>query len=84
MANIKSAKKRIRVTEAKTKQNNYWKKSVKRAITVISKALTEKQEKLKLEKLNNKLKSTLDKATRKKVISKQKASRIKSKFQKSI
>lgn len=84
MANIKSAKKRIRVTANKTRQNNYWKKSIKTAIYNIKKALAEKQKKVELEKLNNKLKSTLDKATRKKVVSKQKASRIKSKYQKSI
>lgn len=84
MANIKSAKKRIKVTAAKTSQNNFWKKAVKSAVSGLQKSINAKSEKNELEKLNNKLKSVVDKAAKKRVISKKKASRIKSKYQKSI
>lgn len=84
MANIKSAKKRIRTTVRKTTNNNYWKKAFKESVANLSKALVAKKEKPELEKLNSKLKSVVDKASKRKVISKSKASRVKSKFQKLI
>lgn len=84
MANIKSAKKRIRVTKTKTSQNNFWKKAVKSAVSGLQKSITSKTDKKEIETMNNKLKSVVDKAAKKRVISKSKAARIKSKFQKAI
>ena len=84
MANIKSAKKRIRSNAKKTKTNNYWKKAFRESVANLSKAISTKKEKTEIEKMNNKLKSVVDKATKRKVISKGKAARVKSKFQKLV
>ena len=84
MANIKSAKKRIRSNTRKAQTNNYWKKAFRESVLSLSKAISAKKDKSEIEKMNNKLKSVIDKASKRKVISKGKAARVKSKFQKLV
>lgn len=74
MANIKSAKLRIKKDAKKNTSNRYWSGKLKDSI----KSLKTK----KSEKAINKLKSTVDKAVSKGIMSKNKASRIKSKLTK--
>lgn len=79
MANIKSAKKRIKQTVKKTNYNNYWRKAMKKAISAFEKS----NAKDKTNSLNI-AKSVIDKSAKKRVISKNKASRIKSRLQKKV
>lgn len=74
MANIKSAKLRIKKDAKKNALNRYWSGKLKDSIKVLK---TKKSE-----KTVNELKSTVDKAVSKGIISKNKASRIKSKLTK--
>lgn len=75
MANIKSAKLRIKKDAKKSSRNKYWSNKLKNAI----KSFDSKE---KNQKSVNSLKSVIDKATLKGAISKNKASRIKSKLTK--
>ena len=82
MPNTKAAKKAVRSSKTKQKHNLYWKAKFKLAIKDLKKALDAKagdevvQGKLKV------LQKFLDKAVREKVIHKNKASRVKSRYAK--
>lgn len=74
MANIKSAKLRIKKDVRKNTSNKYWSKKLREAI----KSFDSK----KTGKTVNELKSVVDKSASRGIISKNKASRIKSKLTK--
>lgn len=85
MANTQSAKKQIRASQKKRKHNLYWKKRIKEAAKDLKKAFLSKEKDTGI--LNTKLKAlqkSLDKASKEKVIHKNKANRIKSKYAKKI
>ncbi|MBP7859381.1 30S ribosomal protein S20 [Patescibacteria group bacterium] len=85
MANIKSAKKRIKSSKKKASFNLYHISKVKKLIKQISKKLLEKkstdEEKKKLYSL---LQKSTDRAVSKKSITKAKAARIKSKVKRKL
>ena len=74
MANHKSAKKRIRQTEAKRLRNRYQHKTTRSAV----KALKNTSEKEAAEKLLPKVSSMLDKLAKRNIIHKNKAGNLKS------
>jgi len=82
MPNTKAAKKAVRSSKAKQTHNLYWKTKYKLALKELKKAIDAKagetvlQEKLKV------LQKALDKASKEKVIHKNKASRVKSRYAK--
>ena len=82
MPNTKSAKKAVRSSKTKQKHNLYWKNKFKLAMREVKKALDSKasdevvQEKMRI------LQKALDKAAKKNVIHKTKASRVKSRYAK--
>lgn len=76
MPNIKSAKKRVKVIEAKTLQNRATKKAYKEAVKAFEAAVKENAE--NKEELYNKAISLVDKAWSKGVLAKNTASRKKS------
>ena len=80
MANHKSALKRIRQTESRRLRNRYYAKTARNAVRRIRK-MTEKAE---AETALVKVTKMLDKLAAKKVISKNKASNLKSKLAKHI
>ncbi len=80
MANTKSAKKNIRASAKKKSHNNMWKKKFKNAVKSISESIKGKEkENIILEKYKA-LQKALDKAAKEKVIHKNKANRVKSKY----
>jgi len=80
MANHKSAKKRIRQTEAKKEQNKYHVKTARSFVKKL-KASTEKSE---AEELLKKVSSMLDKLAKKNLIHKKNAGNQKSKLTKHV
>ena len=83
MANIKSAKKRIKVTETKTAQNRMIKSALKTAIKNFEAAVTANNaEEAKAAYV--KVSALLDRLASKKTISKNKAANLKSKLAKYI
>lgn len=85
MANIKSAKKRIRSSKKKASFNLYHISRVKKLIKQISKKLLDKESsKVEKKKLYSLLQKYTDKAIAKKAITKAKGSRIKSKTKKKL
>ena len=80
MANHKSAIKRIRQTQSRNLRNRYYAKTMRNAVRNIRK-MTNKAEAAEAVK---KVESMLDKLGRKNVISKNKASNLKSKLAKHI
>ncbi len=76
MANIKSAKKRIRNSEAKRERNRYQHKSTRTVIKKVRQATSKKE----AEELLNKVTSMLDKLAKNNVIHKNKAANLKSKL----
>jgi small subunit ribosomal protein S20 len=80
MANIKSAKKRIRNSEAKRLRNRYQHKSTRTLIKKVRQATSKKE----AEELLNKVTSMLDKLAKKNVIHKNKAANLKSKLTKHV
>ncbi|NCT55565.1 30S ribosomal protein S20 [bacterium] len=83
MANTKSAKKQVRKTLKKAKVNRFWKDSIK---LNTKKLLDSSKEGTKEKAAENfkRLKSTLDKASKRGVLSKNKSARIKSRMSKSL
>lgn len=80
MANTKSAKKNIRASAKKRSHNNMWEKRFKNAVKSISKSIKGKDsENIVIEKFQA-LQKALDKAAKEKVIHKNKANRVKSKY----
>ncbi len=80
MANIKSAKKRIRNSEAKRDRNRYQHKSARTAI----KNLRTAKDKAEAEALLPKVTQMVDKLAKKNIIHKNKASNLKSKLTKIV
>ena len=81
MANTQSAKKQVRASAKKNTHNLFWKKQVKEAIKELKKLLLSKDKDTGI--LNNKLTSlqkAVDKASKEKVIHKNKANRLKSMY----
>ena len=75
MPNIKSAKKKMRKDVKRTKHNTFYREAIKKAMRLLGKA--EKDEKEARKTL-----SLIDKAAKRKVIHKNKASRLKSRVMK--
>ncbi len=80
MANHKSAKKRIRQTEARKVQNKYFARTTRNAIKQLRK--TEKKE--EAQELYPKVASMLDSLAKKNAIHKKKAANLKSKLTKKV
>lgn len=80
MANTQSAKKAIRSTKKKRKNNLFWKKRIKKASKNLQNLLDEGANTDILERNLNGLQKIVDKAAKNKVIHKNKANRIKSRF----
>jgi len=80
MANIKSAKKRIRNSEAKRDRNRYQHKSTRTVIKKVREASSKKEG----EELLNKVTAMIDKLAKKNVIHKNKAANLKSKLTKHV
>ncbi|MCD8072156.1 MAG: 30S ribosomal protein S20 [Alistipes sp.] len=78
MANHKSAKKRIRQTQARRLQNRYYHKTARNAV----KALRNTTDKEAAEALMPKVSAMLDKLAKKNIIHKNKAGNLKSSLQK--
>src|SRR3712207_7375680 len=79
MANIKSAKKRIRVTEKKTLVNKMVKSALKTSIKRFEEAVVAGNKEVAAEKLNETIKA-LDMAATKNILHKNKAARRKSRL----
>ncbi len=80
MANHKSSEKRIRQTEKRRLENRYWTKTARTAVRRVRK-MTDKAE---ATEAYNKVNALLERLGRKNVISKNKASNLKSKLAKYI
>ena len=84
MANTKSAKKAVRSSAKKRSHNIMWKTRFKAAIKAVSKAITGKETDVVILEKFKALQKALDKASKEKVIHKNKADRVKSKYAKRI
>lgn len=85
MANTSSAKKAVRSSERKRQHNLFWKKKIKDNVKALQKSLGIKEP--KVEALNEQLhalQKNVDKAAKEKVIHKNKANRLKSRYAKRI
>ncbi len=80
MANHKSSEKRIRQTEARTKSNRYYAKTMRNALKRL-RSTTDKKEALEMAP---KMDSMLDKLAKRNIIHKNKAANLKSSVQKHI
>mgnify|MGYP003461743392 FL=1 len=80
MANHKSSEKRIRQTEKRRIENRYWAKTSRNAVRRVRK-MTDKAE---ATEALNKVSALLDRLGRKHIISKNKASNLKSKLAKHV
>ncbi|OGK62225.1 30S ribosomal protein S20 [Candidatus Roizmanbacteria bacterium RIFOXYB2_FULL_38_10] len=78
MPNIRSAKKKVRKDIKRTKHNVFYRDAIKKAITIITKLKGGEGSGEKIKKTV----SLIDKAAKKKVIHKNKASRLKSRVMK--
>ena len=81
MANTQSAKKQVRSSEKKNTHNMFWKKQIKETVKELKKLLLSKDTDTAI--LSNKLitlQKTVDKASKEKVIHKNKANRLKSDY----
>jgi len=83
MANIKSAKKRIKVNVEKTKENNYYKAPMRTAIKKVEKAVAIKDKDEALKSLQTAYKA-IDKATDNGVIKDNTRARYKSRLTKLV
>lgn len=83
MANTPSAKKQIRKIKTKTKDNRYWKETIKASSRSILDNLKD-ADKATIDKKFNLFKSVVDKAALRKILHKNKAARMKSKMSKVI
>lgn len=80
MANTKSAKKNIRASAKKRSHNNMWEKRFKTAAKSLFKSIKGKEEESIIKEKFRVLQKVLDKAAKEKVIHKNKANRVKSKY----
>ena len=84
MANIKSAKKRIRQTKKRTMVNEKYRQTIKNLKKQIKKAIEKKEPMKKIKELLDKFYSAVDKAAKRHVIHKRKAARLKSRISKKV
>ena|SRR3989344_9464515 len=85
MPNTRSTKKSLRSSEQKNKNNVFWKKKIKDVIKSIKSSMDKENPDSKLIKEEESLlQKTLDKAAKNKIIHKNKANRLKSKYAKRI
>jgi len=85
MPNTKSAKKALRSSAKKNKNNVFWKRRIKDVIKSIKSSIDKENPNSKLVKEEESLlQKVLDKAAKNKVIHKNKANRLKSKYAKRI
>ena len=84
MANTKSAKKNIRSSAKKKMHNNMWKKRFRSAVKSLLKAVSNKDDENVVAGKFRALQKSLDKASKEKVIHKNKANRVKSRYAKKI
>lgn len=80
MPNTKSAKKNIRSSAKKRSHNYIWEKRFKNAIKAINKSINANEAKEVVTEKLRILQKALDKAAKEKVIHKNKANRVKSKY----
>ena len=83
MANTKSAKKQVRKTVRKARVNRFWKELIKGNTKKVLESI-KSNDTAKASDSFTKLKSTLDKASNRGVLSKNKSARIKSRISKSL
>jgi len=84
MANIKSAKKRIRQIKKRTIANRLWKRNVKKAIKMVRSQVIAKAKKEDIKKSFLEAQKIIDKAAQKKVIHRSKAARLKTRLARKI
>ncbi len=72
MANTASALKNVRRIKTRTRQNNFWRAKIKAAL----KSLSKNADKNKAQELLQQVQSVLDKAAKRNVMHKNKASRL--------
>jgi small subunit ribosomal protein S20 len=84
MPNTKSAQKAIRSSDKKNKHNLIWKRKIKTAVKSVEKGILAKETPEALIAKTVLLQKILDKAAKEKVIHKNKANRLKSKYAKKI
>lgn len=85
MPNTRSAKKSLRSSQQKNKHSIFWKKRIKDIVKSINASLTKENLDQKLVKEEESLlQKILDKAAKNKIIHKNKANRLKSKYAKRI
>ncbi len=84
MANTKSSKKAVRSSKNKRSHNIFWEKAVKSNIKTLKASLEHKKDVKELNIELVALQKALDKASKEKVIHKNKANRVKSRYAKRI
>lgn len=84
MPNNSSTKKALRSAEKKRLHNLLWKRRFKSAAKSVSKAIVSKDDATVLSEKLTALQKTLDKASKEKVIHKNKANRLKSRYAKKV
>ncbi|MFC1700314.1 30S ribosomal protein S20 [Patescibacteria group bacterium] len=82
MPNTKAAKKAVRSSKTKQTHNLYWKTKFKGAVRDVKEVIAAKADSKVIEEKLRVLQKTLDRAVREKVIHKNKASRVKSRYAK--
>jgi small subunit ribosomal protein S20 len=80
MPNTKSAKKAVRSSAKKRQANLFWKKRAKASIKTLEKGITEKAPQNVVSESYVTLQKVLDKASKNKVLHKNKVNRLKSKY----
>jgi small subunit ribosomal protein S20 len=84
MANTKSSKKAVRSSKRKRSHNLFWEKAVKNNVKTLKASLEHKKDVKELNTELVALQKSLDKAAKEKVIHKNKANRVKSRYAKRI
>ncbi len=84
MANIKSAKKRVRQIKKRTAANRIWKIQVKKAIKMVRAQVVAKAKKEDIKKSFHEAQKIIDKAAQKKIIHRSKAARLKTRLARKI
>ena len=84
MANIKSAKKRVRQIKKRTAANRIWKIQVKKAIKMVRAQVVAKAKKEDIKKSFQEAQKIIDKAAQKKIIHRSKAARLKTRLARKI
>lgn len=83
MPNLKSAKRRVKKIEKRTKRNRWWRERVKELRKAVKKALEAKNVE-EVEKYLRQFKSVVDRAVRKGVLHRNESARLKSRIEKKV